>query len=69
MTGSDGDEGSESGSDGADDAGRGSDGAREVACAHCGSTDTEPISLFGTGEMTMQYECHECHSVFERVKW
>lgn len=40
-----------------------------VVCAHCGATDTEPISLFGTGEMTMQYECRACNAVFERVKW
>lgn len=40
-----------------------------VACPHCDSTDTEVLSLFGTGEMTMQYSCLECHAVFERVKW
>lgn len=44
-------------------------GEREIRCPHCGSTDTRQISLFGAGEMTMQYHCEGCHSAFERVKW
>jgi DNA-directed RNA polymerase subunit RPC12/RpoP len=42
---------------------------RTVACSYCGSENTRPVSLFGMGEMTMQYHCDDCHSVFERVKW
>lgn len=40
-----------------------------VPCAHCGSTNTKRVSYFGAGEMTMQFECEDCHSSFERVKW
>lgn len=38
-------------------------------CPFCGSRETGTISFFGTGEMTMQCECHACGSTFERVKW
>lgn len=41
----------------------------QVACPFCESTETEMIALFGQQMMTSQYYCHNCHSVFEAVKW
>ncbi len=40
-----------------------------VACAFCGSTDTEMIALFGQQLMSSQYYCNNCHTVFEAVRW
>lgn len=40
-----------------------------ATCPFCGSADTAAISLFGMGEMTMQCQCRNCGSTFERVKW
>ncbi len=40
-----------------------------VACAYCDSTDTELMSLFGQSLLGSQYYCHNCHSVFEAVRW
>ena len=39
-----------------------------VVCPYCGSTDTEPFSLFGQQLLTMQYYCNTCHTPFERIK-
>lgn len=39
------------------------------ACPHCGSTDVELESLFGSTLMTSQYYCKGCRTVFEWVKW
>ncbi|MBI5029602.1 MAG: hypothetical protein HZB51_03685 [Chloroflexi bacterium] len=41
----------------------------QVACPFCDSIDVEMIALFGQQMMTSQYYCHNCHSVFEAVKW
>jgi DNA-directed RNA polymerase subunit RPC12/RpoP len=42
------------------------DGA--IACPHCGSTDAEVESPFGSTLMTAQYWCRGCRTVFERLK-
>ena len=39
-----------------------------VICPYCGSTDTEPFSLFGQQLLTMQYYCNACRTPFERIK-
>ena len=39
-----------------------------VICPYCGSTDTEPFSLFGKQLLTMQYYCNACRTPFERIK-
>ena len=39
-----------------------------VICPYCGSTNTEPFSLFGKQLLTMQYYCNACHTPFERIK-
>lgn len=40
-----------------------------IACAFCGSTNTELFSLFGQSLISSQYYCHNCHTVFEAVRW
>jgi hypothetical protein len=40
-----------------------------VSCAFCESTDTELFSLFGQSLIGSQYYCHNCHTVFEAVRW
>jgi hypothetical protein len=42
---------------------------RGVPCAFCDSTDTELIALFGQFLLGSQFYCHNCHSVFEAVRW
>ncbi len=39
-----------------------------AACPFCGSTDTEPIALFGSQLSTAQYYCRACRSPFQRIK-
>jgi uncharacterized Zn finger protein len=38
-------------------------------CPHCGSTDAEVISLFGTQAMTLQYRCRACGTCYEAIKY
>jgi hypothetical protein len=38
-------------------------------CPHCGSSDAEVISLFGTQAMTLQYRCRGCGDVYEALKY
>lgn len=40
-----------------------------VQCAFCDSNETELISLFGQFLLASQYYCHNCHTVFEAVRW
>jgi hypothetical protein len=40
-----------------------------VRCAFCDSDKTELISLFGQFLLASQYYCHNCHTVFEAVRW
>ncbi|AUI35178.1 PaaD-like zinc ribbon domain-containing protein [Geobacillus jurassicus] len=42
---------------------------REVRCVFCGSVNVAPLSMFGTAQLVSQYYCHQCKSVFERVRW
>lgn len=39
-----------------------------ITCPYCGSTHTEPYSLFGQQLLTVQYYCNTCHTPFERIK-
>ena len=41
---------------------------RARVCPFCGSSDVEPMALFGSQLMTQQYYCRACHTPFERVK-
>lgn len=43
--------------------------AREIHCPFCGSADNELFSLFGQTLIGSQYYCHNCHTVFEAVRW
>jgi enoyl-CoA hydratase len=38
------------------------------ACPYCGSTEIEPLSLFGQQLLTVQLYCRACHTPFEFVK-
>jgi uncharacterized Zn finger protein len=38
-------------------------------CPHCGASDAEVISLFGTQAMTLQYRCARCGDVYEALKY
>lgn len=38
-------------------------------CAYCDSADTELFSIFGQTLLGSQYYCHNCHSVFEVVRF
>ncbi|OXB90403.1 hypothetical protein [Geobacillus subterraneus] len=42
---------------------------KEVRCSFCGSANVAPLSMFGTAQLVSQYYCHQCRSVFERVRW
>ncbi|MGH2514153.1 MAG: hypothetical protein ACRDHP_00710 [Ktedonobacterales bacterium] len=42
--------------------------ARPITCPFCRSTNTEPMSLFGSQLSTAQYYCRACHTPFERMK-
>lgn len=39
-----------------------------ISCPHCGSRETELMSLFGQQLLTVQYYCNKCRTPFERVK-
>lgn len=39
-----------------------------VICPFCGSSDTEPLALFGSQLSTTQHYCRACHTPFERMK-
>ncbi|HLX55625.1 MAG TPA: hypothetical protein VKR83_01230 [Ktedonobacteraceae bacterium] len=41
---------------------------RKVRCPFCGSTDTEPLALFGQQLLTVQMYCNACRTPFEYVK-
>ena len=47
----------------------GKDKAGKIACPYCNSTDNELFSLFGQTLLGSQYYCHNCHTVFEAVRW
>ena len=38
-------------------------------CPHCGATDAEVLSLFGTQAMTLQYRCRSCATIYEAIKY
>jgi len=40
----------------------------DVDCAFCGSSETEPISVYGCHMLTSQYLCRSCKSTFDRVR-
>ena len=40
----------------------------EAACAFCGSSATEPLSIYGCHMMTAQYYCRSCRSTFDSVR-
>jgi transposase-like protein len=40
----------------------------EVDCAFCGSSETEPTSIYGSHMLTSQYFCHGCKSSFDWVR-
>lgn len=42
--------------------------AQRVACPFCGSTETEPMSLFGQQLLTVQYYCNACRTPFEKIR-
>ena len=45
------------------------DQAGQIACPYCHATNNELFSLFGQTLIGSQYYCHDCHSVFESVRW
>ncbi|HUP00839.1 MAG TPA: hypothetical protein VM737_04880 [Gemmatimonadota bacterium] len=45
------------------------DASPGITCPHCGSSDVELESAFGSSLMTGQYYCRGCRTVFERIKW
>jgi uncharacterized Zn finger protein len=38
-------------------------------CPHCGATEADVISLFGTQAMTLQYHCRGCGDFYEALKY
>lgn len=38
-------------------------------CSFCDSGDVSIYSSFGTAQLVRQYYCHQCHSVFEFIRW
>lgn len=40
----------------------------DADCAFCGSSETEPISVYGCHMLTSQYLCLSCKSTFDRVR-
>jgi len=38
-------------------------------CPHCGATEADVISLFGTQAMTLQYRCRGCGDLYEALKY
>jgi hypothetical protein len=45
-----------------------SDQSHPPRCPFCGSTDVEPMGLFGSQLLTEQHYCRACRTPFERVK-
>ncbi len=43
-------------------------GADSVACPHCGSADTEPLSQFGSTACKALYRCRACREPFDYFK-
>jgi len=42
---------------------------RGARCPHCGTADTEVISLFGTQAITLQRRCRRCGTLYEALKY
>lgn len=42
---------------------------KTVRCPFCGTADVELESAFGSEVSKSQYYCHECKTVFERIKY
>lgn len=40
-----------------------------IECPHCGSSDVEQESAFGSEVSKSQYYCRDCRTVFERIKY
>ena len=40
-----------------------------VRCPHCGETDSEQFSAFGSAVSVSQFYCRSCRTVFEYFKW
>jgi hypothetical protein len=40
-----------------------------VECPHCGGTETEQMTAFGSALSVSQYWCRPCRTVFEFMKW
>lgn len=40
-----------------------------VRCPHCGETESEQFSAFGSAVSVSQYYCRSCRTVFEYFKW
>jgi hypothetical protein len=40
----------------------------DVDCAFCGSSDTEPIAVYGCHMLTAQYLCRNCKSTFDWIR-
>jgi rubredoxin len=40
-----------------------------VECPHCGETESEQFSTFGSAVSVSQYYCRSCRTVFEFFKW
>lgn len=40
-----------------------------VRCPHCGETDSEQFSAFGSAVSVSQFYCRGCRTVFEYFKW
>ena len=42
--------------------------AKAATCPHCGSTDTEEVSRFGSTPCKAQWRCKDCLEPFDRFK-
>ena len=40
-----------------------------VRCPHCGETESEQFSAFGSAVSVSQFYCRSCRTVFETFKW
>lgn len=38
-------------------------------CAFCESENVELIAPFGTAQLVRQFQCNDCQSVFEYLRW
>lgn len=47
---------------------RGGEAGESVACPHCGSTHTEPLSRFGSTACKALYRCLDCREPFDYFK-